>query len=132
MDHLRRDGDAVISLVAVDDEKVVGHVMFSRMQTSFRALGLAPVAVLPGYRKRGIAARLIEEGIAQAGKGGWDGIFVLGDPDYYQRFGFAAAPAAAFDSPYAGPYLMALALHENGLPVQKGPLEYALAFAALG
>ena len=43
VDELRRAGDAVLSLVAVDGG-VVGHVMFSRMKAPFRALGLAPVA----------------------------------------------------------------------------------------
>ncbi len=47
VDRLRADGDAEISLVAVDSEIVVGHVLFSRMTAGLRALGPGPVAVLP-------------------------------------------------------------------------------------
>jgi putative acetyltransferase len=47
VDALRDDGDAVLSLVAHEGVDVVGHVLFSRMTAPFRALGLAPVAVLP-------------------------------------------------------------------------------------
>jgi len=132
VDRLRADGDAVISLVATNDDVLVGHVMFSRMSAPFRALGLAPVAVLPDWRRRGIAARLIEDGIKQAQKDNWAGIFVLGEPDYYQRFGFSAAKAEKFESPYAGPYLMALSLQGNDLPCCSGRIDYASAFSALG
>ena len=132
VDQLRLDGDAIISLVAVDGNDVMGHVLFSTMTAPFKALGLAPVSVESGMRRRGIAARLIEEGIRDAKSAGWEAIFVLGDPAYYQRFGFSAKEAELFNSPYAGPYLMVLALNEGGLPASSGRVEYAPAFAALG
>ncbi len=106
--------------------------MFSRMSAPFRALGLAPVAVLPDWRRNGIAARLIEDGIKQAQKDNWVGIIVLGEPGYYKRFGFSVAKAEKFESPYAGPYLMALALQGNDLPCQSGRIDYAPAFLVLG
>jgi putative acetyltransferase len=86
--HLRADGDAVISLVAVVGDVVVGHVMFSRMVAPFRALGLAPVSVVPQYQRRGIGRSLVEEGLKQAREQGWEAVFVLGDTTYYERFGF--------------------------------------------
>ena len=132
MAQLRKDGDAVISLIAVEGGNVVGHVMFSRMSAPFRALGLAPVSVDPHWRNQGIAARLIEEGLKQAKATGWEGIFVVGDPAYYQRFGFSANAAEGFESPYAGPYLMVLALNEDGLPSRSGRIDYAPAFSSLG
>lgn len=98
VDQLRRDGDASISLVAIEEGRVVGHVMLSRMNAAFRALGLAPVAVAVEKRRQGIAGALIEEGIKRAKADGCEGIFVLGNPDYYQRFGFSADAAAAFES----------------------------------
>ena len=101
VDQLRLDGDAIISLVAVDGNDVMGHVLFSTMTAPFKALGLAPVSVESGMRRRGIAARLIEEGIRDAKSAGWEAIFVLGDPAYYQRFGFSAKEAELFNSPYA-------------------------------
>jgi putative acetyltransferase len=132
VDRLRADGDAVISLVATIDGALVGHEMLSRMSAPFRALGLAPIAVSPDWRGKGIAARLIRDGIKLAQNDNWAGIFVLGDPAYYQRFGFSAGQAEKFETPYAGPYLMALALQGNDLPCPTGRIDYAPAFSALG
>ena len=130
VDALRRTGDAVLSLVAVDGG-VIGHVMFSRMKAPFRALGLAPVAVLADWRRQGVADMLIRAGLARAKEGGWEAVFVLGSPDYYTRFGFNLTLASGFQSPYAGPYLMAMALQDNGLPVTTGAISYAPAFDGL-
>jgi putative acetyltransferase len=132
VERLRRDGDAVISLVATDDDRVVGHVMLSRMIAPFRALGLAPVAVSASWRKRGVAAALIEAGLRQATADHWQAVFVLGDPAYYRRFGFSAEAAEGFDCRYAGPHLMVRALAGDQLPADRGRIDYAPAFAALG
>jgi putative acetyltransferase len=132
VEHLRRDGDAVISLVATDDDRVVGHAMLSRMIAPFRALGLAPVAVSAPWRKRGVAAALIEAGLRQAAADRWQAVFVLGDPAYYGRLGFSAEAAAGFDCRYAGPHLMVRSLAGGRLPADRGRIDYAPAFAALG
>ncbi len=132
VDQLHANGDAIISLVARSGNEVVGHVMYSRMNAPFKALGLAPVAVHPDYRRQGIADRLIRNGIEQAKLSEWEGMFVLGEPAYYQRFGFSAAHAEKFQSPYAGPYLMALGLQGSALPTLFGKIEYASAFTKLG
>jgi len=131
VDQLRRDGSAVYSLVAGSDERVVGHVMFSRMELPEGSLGMAPVAVLESHRRRGLAARLIREGLAKAKADGWKGVFVLGDP-YYERLGFDPSLAAGFASPYAGPHFMALELQAGALTAAAGVARYAKAFAALG
>ena len=132
VDQLRGDGDAVISLVAIEGRVLTGHVMFSRMLAPFRALGLGPVAVLPDWRRTGIAAALIQEGIKRATNEGWAGIFVLGAPKFYQRFGFQSKHADGFETLYAGPHLMALPLNDDELPTRSGRLDYAPAFSALG
>jgi putative acetyltransferase len=131
VDDLRAAGDAVFSLVAVDDGIVAGHAMFSRMTAPFPALALGPIAVLPEYRRTGIASQLIRDGIARSEVAGWAAIFVLGDPAFYRRFGFDVRKARGFTSPYAGPHLMALSLGRNELPVDTGIIEYASAFASL-
>jgi putative acetyltransferase len=130
VDRLRREGDAVLSLVAIDDSEIAGHAMFSRMIAPFRAVGLAPIAVLPGQQGRGVGGMLVREGLDRARLQGWEGVFVLGDPVYYRRFGFDSALAAGFISPYAGPSLMAVALGA-GLSARSGPIAYAPAFALL-
>jgi putative acetyltransferase len=131
VDRLRADDDVVYSLVACEGDDVVGHVLFSRMTAPFRALGLAPVATSASHQRQGIAARLIEDGLARARRDGWEGVFVLGAPAYYGRFGFDAALAAGFSSPYAGEHFMALTLGGT-LPTLAGAVAYAPAFAALG
>ena len=132
VDDLRAAGDSVFSLVAVDEGIVAGHVLFSRMKAPFPALALGPVAVLQEYRQTGFASRLIRQGIARSEADGWRGIFVLGDPAFYRRFGFDVGKASAFVSPYAGPHLMVLPLGGNELPTTTGVIRHAPAFAKLG
>jgi putative acetyltransferase len=115
VDRLRQDG-AVISLVAFRDGAVLGHVMFSRMQAPAGTLGLGPVAVLRAHRRLGIAATLVNEGLALARACGWSAVFVLGDPAYYRRFGFDPVLAEGFATPYASQHLMGLELEPGRSP----------------
>lgn len=131
VDELRSSGDCVYSLVAIEDARIVGHALFTRMAAPFPALALGPVAVVPERQGRGLGSRLIRAGLEAAAQAGWLGVFVLGDPAYYRRFGFEQALAAGFDSAYAGPHLMACALGV-GLPVTTGRIDYAPAFARHG
>ena len=131
VEALRREGSAVLSLVAEDDSGILGHAMLSRMEAPFRALGLGPIAVVSERQREGIGSLLIRTGLAQARAQGWDGVFVLGEPAYYARFGFDAKCASGFQSPYAGPYFMAVALQGPELPSGKGRVEYAPAFAGI-
>ena len=131
VDRLRADGDSVISLVAEEEGRVVGHIMFSRLTAPFRALGLAPVSVAPDRQRAGTGSRLIRAGLERAAREGWQAVFVLGDPAFYRRFGFDANQASGFSSPYAGPHLMVLALG-GALPAITGEIAYAPAFAVLG
>jgi putative acetyltransferase len=132
VDDLRAAGDSVFSLVAVEGETVIGHAMFSRLKAPFPALALGPVAVPPDRQRMGVGSRLIREGIARSEAAGWLGIFVLGDPAFYRRFGFEVGKASGFTSPYAGPHWMALSLGPNELPTGAGSIQHAAAFAKLG
>ncbi|MGE5721582.1 MAG: GNAT family N-acetyltransferase, partial [Sphingomonadales bacterium] len=95
----------------------------------FRALALAPLCVAPDRQHRGIGSRLVRAGLEWARDAQWEAVFVLGDPAYYRRFGFALEPARSFDSPYAGEHFMMLALRER-IPA-GGALAYPKAFEAL-
>ena len=128
---LRVEGYSAIELVAEDEGAVVGHILFSPMNAPFRALALGPLAVAPDRHKQGIGSALVEAAHAIAREKGWDAIFLLGDPAYYQRFGYDLALAAGFSSPYAGPHFMVLPLR-GALPVTDGEVHYAPPFAALG
>ncbi|MBO9714702.1 N-acetyltransferase [Sphingomonas sp.] len=134
------DGDMVLTLVADDEETgaMAGMVAFSRMTADVdgkqvAAVALAPVAVEADYRRQGVAEGLIQAGLDHLREAGATLCFVLGEPDYYQRFGFAADWARGFASPYAGDYLMALPLQGGAMPCGvRGEAAHARAFAKLG
>ena len=85
-----------ISLVAIEEGAVVGHILFSRLEAPMPALALAPLAVDRELRRRGIGTVLVREGLARATEEGWGAVFVLGDPAYYARFGFNLADARGY------------------------------------
>jgi len=128
VDQLRADGASVISLLAVDDVAVIGHVMLSKMRAPFPALGLAPVSVRPDRQKSGVGSSLVREALARARPEGFEAVFVLGDPAFYRRFGFRSEPASGFSSPYAGPHFMVVPL-KSSLSTTTGTIDYASAFA---
>jgi putative acetyltransferase len=129
---------APVALVAVSGEgDVIGHVLFSplaveRARGECVAAALAPLAVDARHRRQGIGAALVRAGLARCRNQGYAGVVVLGDPEYYGRFGFRAERAAGFDAPWAGPHLMALDLVPGGLGAGRGRLRYHPAFEGLG
>ena len=97
VDALRRNGNAVVSLVAELDGAVVGHVMFSPMIVDLptggqhQTIALAPLAVHPRVQKQGIGGALVNAGLDEIRELGHGAVFLLGHPSYYPRFGFAPA-----------------------------------------
>jgi putative acetyltransferase len=130
---LRSSGHAVIELVATGDVEIAGHILFSRLEVTLddravRALALAPVAVLPEHQRQGIGGALISEGLAQAGREGWQAVIVLGHPEYYPRFGFSATLARKLQAPFSGDAFMALELAPGALAGDSGRVVYPAAF----
>mgnify|MGYP003396346272 CR=1 FL=1 len=118
-------------MVALSDDKAVGHVGFSPVLTEGGelGLGLAPVAVLRDFRARGIGSRLIREGLDEARRRGHGFVVVLGDPDFYERFGFLGARARGLSDEYeGGEAFQVLELRPGGLP-RPGLVRYAPEFA---
>jgi putative acetyltransferase len=92
---LRAAGALTISLVAEIDGQVVGHIAFSPVTVSDGATGwygLGPVSVLPDYQKQGIGKALINKGLSLLTDMGGQGCALVGDPDFYKRFGFKNYP----------------------------------------
>ncbi len=132
VEALRLDGSSKISLVMEDEGQIIGHVMLSKMKEPTHSLGLGPISVEPGFQGKGIGSRLIRESINRSKKDGWKAIIVLGETDYYARFGFQANLIKDFSSPYAGPNLMALELQKDILKERDSNIiSYAPAFDAL-
>jgi putative acetyltransferase len=136
VEQLRRDGDLVLALVAVDAvQRVVGYVAFPRLYVEnadreFPAVGLAPLAVVAPHRRQGVGAALVRAGLDRLAARGETIVFVLGNPDYYTRFGFALDLAQPFICVYAGPYFMALCLADTA--PRAGIVRYPAAFDGLG
>lgn len=87
-----RAADALsLSLVAETDGKVVGHIAFSPVtftDSSLNWYGIGPISVIPALQRQGIGTKLINEGIRILKDRGAKGCVLVGDPNFYQRFGF--------------------------------------------
>ena len=126
--RLRAEGAMALELVAADGAEIVGHIAFSRLVAPAGAIALAPVAVHPRRHAQGIGGGLIRDGIARLAAAGAPAVIVLGEPDYYQRFGFRAAAVAHLGSPFPPAFLMGLDLTPGWLAAQSGGLAYPRAF----
>lgn len=96
VDGLREGGALTISLIAEDENELVGHVAFSLVKINAEAVdwyGLGPIAVRPDKQRRGIGRVLIESGLDCIRSLHARGCVVLGDPAHYGRFGFRSDPA---------------------------------------
>ncbi len=92
---LRAAGVLTISLVAEIDGRVVGHIAFSPVTISNGEkdwYGLGPISVLPEYQRQGIGKTLVNEGLSLLKELGGQGCALVGDPNYYKRFGFHNFP----------------------------------------
>ena len=97
---LRNANALTISLVAEVDGKVVGHIAFSPISISDGSLnwyGLGPISVLPILQKQGIGKSLILKGLSLLKDLGGQGCALVGDPGYYQRFGFRNIPTLIYE-----------------------------------
>jgi putative acetyltransferase len=93
VEALRAHGAAQLSLVAVVDGRVAGHILFSPVTAvpGVTGVGLGPMAVTPEQQRRGVGAALIDAGLARLRAAGCPFVVVLGHHDYYTRFGFVPA-----------------------------------------
>jgi len=131
VDALRRNGKATISLVADDDGRVVGHILFSliTIETSERELvgvGLAPMSVIPERQNQRIGSLLVEEGLRRCREEGHRFVVVLGHPGYYPRFGFVPASRFNIKSEYniTDEVFMVKELREGALSGCAGVVKY--------
>lgn len=96
--RLRDAGALVLSLLAVSGKTVIGQVALSPATIgSGRYLCLGPVAVLPEHQGKGIGSDLIHHALGVAQAYGRDGVVLMGNPAYYERFGFKRYPAVTYD-----------------------------------
>lgn len=106
VDALRRSCPDLISLVAILEERVVGHILFSPVviessNGAVPGMGLGPLAVLLDFQNRGIGAQLVRAGLGLVQGTSCPFVIVLGHPDYYPRFGFERASAHGVQSQWS-------------------------------
>lgn len=131
VEKLRSRQAYTLSLVATDGEKVIGHILFSPVtiesgNTSFGALGLGPMAILPSYQRKGVGSQLVRAGLQECKRLGHEIVAVLGHPDYYPRFGFVPASTYGIKCEYDVPdeVFMALELRKGALSGRNGVVKY--------
>ena len=135
VDTLREQCHPIISLIAEEDREVVGHIMFSpvtlRGASNLKIMGLAPMAVLPNYQRKGIGSTLVQAGLDECKKLGFGAVVVLGHTKYYPKFGFAPAARFGINCEYDVPEdaFMVLELEPRYLTGVKGTVKYHSAFS---
>lgn len=128
---LRAAGALIVSLVAELDGTVVGHIAFSPVTISGRDCdwyGMGPVSVPPEYQRQGIGSALINEGLRLLGTLGGKGCVLVGDPNYYTRFGFGNRPELTLEG-VPQEYFLALPLDDD---IPSGVVVFHEGFSACG
>jgi putative acetyltransferase len=127
-----RDADALtLSLVAEIDGRIVGHIAFSPVSISDGTkdwYGLGPISVLPEYQKQGIGKSLVNEGLSLLKELCGQGCALVGDPNYYKRFGFRNYPELVHEG-IPQEVFLALPFNEK---VPKGTIDFHKSFLATG
>lgn len=132
VDSLRKACPDAISLVAVEDNRVLGHIIFSPVVVSSgseatQGMGLGPMAVLPERQRQGIGSLLVQAGIEALRERNCPFIIVLGHPDYYPRFGFVPASRHRLSCQWDGvpdEAFMILILDEAAMAGVSGTVRY--------
>ncbi len=131
IDALRGAGVLTISQVAKVDGQIIGHVAISPVTLSTGAtswFGLGPISVLPEFQGRGVGSKLMKSSLAALKEMGASGCVVLGDPDYYGRFGFKVLDGLVYPGVPAE-YFQELSFSGE---VPQGEVSYHEAFSTQG
>jgi len=134
VDALRSSGIELVSLVAEEDSEIVGHILFSPVlldgHNNIAIMGLAPMAVLPRWQRKGVGTHLVNEGLKACEHAGYTAVVVLGHPDYYPRFGFVPSVNYGIKSEYDVPpdVFMVKELQEGVLQGITGTAKYNQVF----
>jgi putative acetyltransferase len=132
VDALRANGASLVSLVAVVDGQIVGHIMFSPIDVNgIVGAALGPMAVIPEHQRCGIGSRLVEAGCERMRAKGCPFIIVLGHATYYPRFGFKPASRSGISCEWdvSDEVFMMLVLDEAKMSGVSGLAKYRKEFS---
>lgn len=135
VDRLRASGKIVSALVAEEKQRILGHVVISKVSVDAEggevdALALAPLAVEPAFQRLGIGSALVSAGLECCRLGKHARVLVLGDPVYYARFGFVPAVRFGLKSPFPAPEnsFMVIELEPGAFAKVSGTARYGHEF----
>ncbi len=142
VDALRQNETAFVpglSIVATADDEIVGHILFTRISIKddsgnlHESLALAPMAVKPGFQKKGIGGQLIRKGLEVAEDLGFRSVIVIGHEHYYPKFGFEPAGKWNIKAPFEVPSdaFMSIELVADGLKRVSGTVVYPKEFESV-
>ncbi|MHC4265625.1 MAG: GNAT family N-acetyltransferase [Planctomycetota bacterium] len=108
IDNLRENCPDVLSLVAVQEGQIIGHILFSPAviendEDQVHGMGLAPMAVIPDYQRKGVGSMLVTAGIEKIKQTSCPFIITLGHPEFYPCFGFERASIYGLKSQWEVP-----------------------------
>ena len=130
--QLISDGDVLINLLVESSNIIIGNVVVSKItmepDLGLFCGGVAPVSVLPDQQSSGVGSKLMTATINESKKMGMDALFLLGDPNYYKRFGFVVS---TLKNDYSVENFQELELTEDCLVNIKSKVTYANAFLNL-
>ncbi|RZB31559.1 MAG: putative acetyltransferase [Desulfobacteraceae bacterium Eth-SRB2] len=132
VDKLRKSCHGILSLVAISNNKIVGHIMFSPVTIKtqegvIQGMGLAPMAVLPELQNQGIGSQLVKEGLGMINNTECPFVIVLGHEKYYPRFGFQRASKYGLKSQWQGvpdEAFMVMILNDSVMKKVSGIVRY--------
>ena len=126
------DKDLLINLIFESSDTILGNVVVSKVtmepDIGLFCGGVAPLSVLPEHQSHGIGSKLIKAVIKNSEKMKMDALFLLGDPNYYERFGFNVSK---LQSDYKAEHFQELELTKDCLVNVKSEVIYASAFLSL-
>ena len=130
--QLISDGDVLINLLVESSNIIIGNVVVSKItmepDLGLFCGGVAPLSVLPDHQSSGVGSKLMTAAINESKKMGMDALFLLGDPNYYKRFGFIVSK---LKNDYSVEHFQELELTEGCLVNIKSKVTYANAFLNL-
>ena len=130
--QLISDGDVLINLLVESSNIIIGNVVVSKItmepDIGLFCGGVAPVSVVPDQQSSGVGSKLMTAAINESKKMGIDALFLLGDPNYYKRFGFVVS---TLKNDYSVENFQELELTEDCLVNIKSKVTYANAFLNL-
>jgi HAD superfamily hydrolase (TIGR01509 family) len=142
VDLARVRGKSTLSMVAIQEGGVLGHILFTPValdplhpgwRNPSTGLGLGPIAILPEFQRTGIGSRLLRAGLEHVRRLDYGFVVLLGDPAYYSHFGFMPARVFGLSSDYGdGDDFQVLELHPGTLAGVRGHVKYIPEFEETG